>query len=199
DNPGAPVVSYVNTTAEVKAASDICCTSGNAVEIIDSMDSDIVIMTPDGHLAQNVAKQTKKKIVYWEGSCMVHVEFKADELREYRKYEPDAVIIAHPECPTDVVDEADFSGSTAGMINYVRKNKPEKVLLITECSMGSNIADEVPEVNFLGPCNLCPHMQRITLEKILWSLHTMTEKVTVDPALAGKARLAVERMISLKI
>ncbi|MBE9476157.1 MAG: quinolinate synthase NadA [Proteobacteria bacterium] len=198
DNPGAPVVSYVNTTAEVKAASDICCTSGNAVEIIDAMDSDIVIMTPDGHLAQNVAKLTKKKIIYWEGACEVHVEFKADELREYRKYEPDAVIIAHPECPTDVVDEADFSGSTAGMINYVREHKPEKVLLITECSMGANIADEVPEVNFLGPCNLCPHMQRITLEKILWSLHTMTEEVTVDPALADKARLAVERMINLK-
>jgi len=198
-NPGAPVVSYVNTTAEVKAASDICCTSSNAVQIIDSMDSDIVIMTPDGHLAQNVAKQTKKKIVYWEGACEVHIEFKADELREYRKYEPDAVIIAHPECPTDVVDEADFSGSTSGMINYVRENQPEKVLLITECSMGSNIADEVPEVNFLGPCNLCPHMQRITLEKILWSLHTGTEEVTVDPDLADKARLAVQRMIDVKI
>lgn len=196
--PGAPVVSYVNTTAEVKAASDICCTSSNAVDIVNSMDSDLVIMTPDGHLAQNVAKQTDKKIVYWEGSCMVHIEFKADELREYRKYEPDAVIIAHPECPTDVVDEADFSGSTAGMLNYVRDNKPEKVLLITECSMGSNIADEVPEVNFLGPCNLCPHMQKITLEKILWSLHTMQEEVTVDPELSAKARLAVQRMIDRK-
>ena len=197
-NPGAPVVSYVNTTAEVKAASDICCTSSNAVDIVNSMESDVVIMTPDGHLAQNVAKQTDKKIVYWEGECMVHIEFKADELREYRKYEPDAVIIAHPECPTDVVDEADFSGSTAGMLNYVRENKPEKVLLITECSMGSNIADEVPEVNFLGPCNLCPHMQKITLEKILWSLHTMSEEVTVDPALAEKARMAVQRMIDRK-
>jgi len=196
--PGAPVVSYVNTTAEVKAASDICCTSSNAVDIINSMDSDLVIMTPDGHLAQNVAKLTKKKIVYWEGACEVHIEFKADELREYRKYEPDAVIIAHPECPTDVVDEADFSGSTSGMINYVRENKPEKVLLITECSMGSNIADEVPEVNFLGPCNLCPHMQRITLEKILWSLHTGNEEVVVEEALASKARLAVQRMIDLK-
>jgi len=199
DNPGAPVVSYVNTTAEVKAASDICCTSSNAVAIVDSMDSDVVIMTPDGHLARNVAKLAKKKIVYWEGACEVHIEFKAEELREYRKYEPDAVIIAHPECPTDVVDEADFSGSTAGMIDYVRKHRPEKVLLITECSMGANIANEVPEVNFLGPCNLCPHMQRITLEKILWSLHTMTQEVTVDPALADKARLAVERMINVKI
>ena len=122
----------------------------------------------------------------------------ADELREYRKYEPDAVIIAHPECPTDVVDEADFSGSTAGMIDYVRKNKPEKVLLITECSMGSNIADEVPEVNFLGPCNLCPHMQRITLEKILWSLHTGNEEVIIEEELAAKARRAVQRMIDLK-
>jgi quinolinate synthase len=196
--PGAPVVSYVNTTAEVKAASDICCTSSNAVDIINAQEGDMVIMTPDGHLAQNVAKLTDKKIVYWEGACEVHIEFKADELREYRKYEPDAVIIAHPECPTDVVDEADFSGSTSGMINYVRENKPEKVLLITECSMGSNIADEVPEVNFLGPCNLCPHMQRITLEKILWSLHTGNEEIVIEEALAAKARLAVQRMIDLK-
>ena len=196
--PGAPVVSYVNTTAEVKAASDICCTSSNAVDIINAQTGDLVIMTPDGHLAQNDAKQTDKKIVDWEGACEVHIEFKADELREYRKYEPDAVIIAHPECPTDVVDEADFSGSTSGMINFVRENKPEKVLLITECSMGSNIADEVPEVNFLGPCNLCPHMQRITLEKILWSLHTGNEEVVVEEALAAKARLAVQRMIDLK-
>lgn len=198
-NPSAPVVSYVNTTAEVKAASDICCTSSNAVDIVNAMEGDVVIMTPDGHLAQNVAKLTDKEIIYWEGACMVHVEFKADELRAYRKYEPDAVILAHPECPTDVVDEADFTGSTSGMINYVRDHRPEKVLLITECSMGSNIADEVPEVNFLGPCNLCPHMQKITLEKILWSLHTMTEEVTVDPDLAAKARLAVERMIRMKM
>lgn len=198
DNPGAPVVSYVNTTAEVKAASDICCTSSNAADIVNSMDSDVVIMTPDGHLAQNVAKESHKKIVYWEGECMVHIEFKADELREYRKYEPDAVIIAHPECPVDVVAEADFSGSTAGMINYVKDNKPEKVLLVTECSMGANIADEVPEVHFLGPCNLCPHMQKINLENILWSLHTMSEEVFIDPQVADKARLAVQRMIDRK-
>ncbi|GLQ35609.1 quinolinate synthase A [Amylibacter marinus] len=196
--PGAKVVSYVNTTAEVKAASDICCTSSNAAKIVDAQEGDLVIMTPDGHLAQNVAKQTKKKIVYWEGACMVHIEFKADELREYRKYEPDALIIGHPECPTDVIDECDFSGSTAGMIDYVRKNKPEKVLLITECSMGSNIANEVPEVNFLGPCNLCPHMQKITLENILWSLHTGEGAVEVEEKLAAKARLAVQRMIDLK-
>lgn len=196
--PGASVVSYVNTTAEVKAASDICCTSSNAVDIVNSMEGDVVIMTPDGHLAQNVAKESHKKIVYWEGECMVHIEFKAEELREYRKYDPDVVIIAHPECPVDVVAEADFSGSTAGMIKYVKDNKPKKVLLVTECSMGSNIADEVPEVDFLGPCNLCPHMQKITLEKILWSLHTMTEEVIVDPKIAIKARLAVQRMIDRK-
>lgn len=193
--PGAPVVSYVNTTAAVKAASDICCTSANALEIVNSMDSDVVIMTPDGHLAQNVAKLTDKTIVWWEGSCMVHVEFTAQELRDYREHEPNIVIIAHPECPTDVIAEADFSGSTAGMIKYVRDNKPEKVLLVTECSMSSNVSAELPQVEFLGPCNLCPHMQRITLEKILWSLHTMTEEVTVDPAVADKARLAVQRMI----
>lgn len=196
--PGAPVVSYVNTTAEVKAASDICCTSGNAVEIVESMDSDVVIMTPDGHLAQNVAKMTDKTIVWWEGACMVHVEFTAKELRDYREHEPNITIIAHPECPTDVVAEADFSGSTAGMIKYVRDNRPEKVLLVTECSMSANVSAELPEVNFLGPCNLCPHMQRITLEKILWSLHTMTEEVTIDPAVAQKARLAVQRMIDRK-
>lgn len=196
--PGAPVVSYVNTTAAVKAASDICCTSANALEIVNSMDSDVVIMTPDGHLAQNIAKQTDKTIVWWDGACMVHVEFTAQELREYREHEPNVTIIAHPECPTDVVAEADFSGSTAGMIKYVRDNKPEKVLLVTECSMSSNVSAELPDVEFLGPCNLCPHMQRITLEKILWSLHTMTEEVTVDPAVAEKARLAVQRMIDRK-
>lgn len=197
--PGAPVVTYVNTTAEVKAASDICCTSSNALKIVEAQESDTVIMAPDGHLAQNIAKQSTKRIVWWEGACIVHERFTAQELRDYREWHPDVTIVAHPECPTEVMDEADFSGSTAGMIQYVRENKPPKVLLVTECSMSTNISQELPEVDFLGPCNLCPYMQMITLERVLWSLHTMQEEVTVDPALADKARLAVQRMIDIKV
>ena len=195
--PGAPVVSYVNTTAEVKAASDICCTSANAVQIVDAMESDTVIMTPDQYLAQNVANQSKKKIVFWEGSCIVHELYTAEDLRAYREHDPDIKIIAHPECTPDVVAEADFTGSTSGMIQWVRDHKPAKAMLVTECSMASNIADSLPEVEFAKPCNICPYMKKITLEKVLYALHTMTEEVVVAPEVADKARLAVERMIDL--
>ena len=196
--PGAPVVSYVNTTAEVKAASDVCCTSSNAAEIVRGMESDIVIMTPDQYLAQNVAKMVPEKtIVWWEGSCIVHERFTAQDLRDFREWQPDTRIIAHPECPPDVVAEADFSGSTKGIIDYVASEKPSKALLVTECSMASNIADVHPEVEFVGPCNMCPFMKKITLEKILWSLHTMGSEVVVDPVVAEKARVAVERMIEM--
>jgi quinolinate synthase len=195
--PGAPVVTYVNTTAEIKAVSDICCTSANALEVVNSLESDTVIMAPDAHLARNIAKLTDKRIVYWEGACIVHERFTAQELQEYRKYESDVVIFAHPECPVDVVAEADFSGSTKAMVDYVREKQPAKVLLVTECSMSANIASEAPGVEFLGPCNLCPYMQQITLEKILWSLHTMSEEVTVAPEIAEDARRAVQRMIDL--
>ncbi len=195
--PGAPVVSYVNTTAEVKAASDICCTSANAVQIVDAMESDTVIMTPDQYLAQNVANLSKKKVVFWEGSCIVHELYTADDLRAYREYEPDIKIIAHPECTPDVVAEADFTGSTSGIVGWIHEHKPQKAMLVTECSMASNIADELPEVEFSKPCNMCPYMKKITLEKILWSLHTMQEEVVVDLEVAAKARLAVERMIDL--
>ena len=196
--PGAPVVTYVNTTAEVKAASDICCTSSNAAQIVAAMDSDTVIMTPDKYLAQNVANQVpQKNIVWWDGSCIVHEQYTAKDLREFREWNPGTRLIAHPECPPDVVAEADFSGSTSGIIKYVTDEKPEKAMLITECSMASNIADELPEVDFVGPCNMCPYMKMITLEKILWSLHTMSEPVEVDPQVADKARLAVQRMIDL--
>ncbi len=197
--PGAPVVTYVNTTAEIKAVSDICCTSANALEVVNSLEGDTVIMAPDAHLARNIANQTDKRIVYWEGACIVHERFTAQELREFRSHTPEATIIAHPECPVDVVAEADFAGSTNDMVRYVRENKPEKVLLVTECSMSANVSAEVPEVEFLGPCNLCPYMQKITLEKILWSLHTMSEEVTIDPAIAEDARRAIQRMIDLKI
>ena len=196
--PSAPVVTYVNTTAEVKAASDICCTSSNAAQIVAAMDSDTVIMTPDKYLAQNVANQVpQKNIVWWDGSCIVHEQYTAKDLREFREWNPGTRLIAHPECPPDVVAEADFSGSTSGIIKYVTDEKPEKAMLITECSMASNIADELPEVDFVGPCNMCPYMKMITLEKILWSLHTMSEPVEVDPQVADKARLAVQRMIDL--
>lgn len=195
--PGAPVVSYVNTTAEVKAASDICCTSANALKIVEAMDSDTVIMTPDQFLAQNVAAQSTKKVVYWAGSCIVHELYTAEDLRAYREFEPDVKIIAHPECTPDVVAEADFTGSTRGIIDWVTQNKPKKAMLVTECSMAANIADGLPEVEFAKPCNMCPYMKKITLEKVLWSLHTMEPKVEVDPEIAEKARLAVQRMLDL--
>ncbi|NDW53812.1 quinolinate synthase NadA [Aliiroseovarius sp. PrR006] len=195
--PGAPVVTYVNTTADVKAASDICCTSSNAVQIVDAMDSDTVIMTPDQYLAQNVANQSKKNIVFWPGSCIVHEQYTAKDLQEFREWNPGTRLIAHPECPPDVVAEADFSGSTAGIIKYVTDEKPEKAMLITECSMASNISDALPEVDFVGPCNMCPYMKKISLEKILYVLHTMENQVEVDPAVAGGARQSVQKMIDL--
>ncbi|MEO1918286.1 MAG: quinolinate synthase NadA [Paracoccaceae bacterium] len=195
--PGAPVVSYVNTTAEVKAASDICCTSANAVQIVDAMEGDTVIMTPDQFLAQNVANESNKKIVWWAGSCIVHELYKAEDLRAYREAEPDIKIIAHPECTPEVVAEADYTGSTRGIVDWVHEHKPAKVMLVTECSMATNISDELPEVDFAKPCNMCPYMKKITLEKILWSLHIMGTEVVVEPEIAAKARHAVERMIDL--
>ncbi|MGP9791430.1 quinolinate synthase NadA [Roseinatronobacter sp. NSM] len=196
--PGAPVVTYVNTTAEVKAASDICCTSSNAVQIIRALDAQTIIMTPDKYLAQNVAAQVpEKRIVWWDGSCIVHEQYTAQDIRDFRDWNPGTRIIAHPECPPDVVAEADFSGSTAGILDYVSRERPDRAMLVTECSMASNISDAHPDVEFIGPCNMCPYMKMITLEKVLWSLHTMTTPIEVDPAVADKARLAVQRMIDL--
>ncbi|MBS8226377.1 quinolinate synthase NadA [Vannielia litorea] len=196
--PGAPVVSYVNTTAEVKAASDICCTSSNAAQIVAAQESDTIIMTPDKYLAQNVAKQVpQKRVVWWDGACIVHEQYTARDLSDFRGWNPGTRIIAHPECPPDVVAEADFSGSTSGIIDYVTREQPEKAMLVTECSMASNIADALPEVEFVGPCNMCPYMKKITLEKVLWSLHSMEGAVEVEEAVAAKARVAVQRMIDL--
>lgn len=195
--PGVPVVTYVNTSAEVKAESDICCTSSNALKVIESFGVDRVMCLPDEFLAQNIAKQTKVKVITWKGHCEVHERFTPEELRAYRRDDPNIVIIAHPECPPDVVAEADFSGSTSGMINWVKTNQPKRVVMVTECSMSDNVAVENPNVEFVRPCNLCPHMKRITLQNILESLVYMREEVTVDPAIAGRARLAVERMINL--
>jgi quinolinate synthase len=196
--PGVPVVTYVNTSAEVKAESDITCTSSNALEVVESLGRDTVIMVPDQYLAKYVASQTKVKIIAWKGSCEVHERFTGDELELIRANDPSVQIVAHPECPPDVIAASDFTGSTAHMIDYVRKNKPKRVVLVTECSMADNVQAELPDVEFTRPCNLCPHMKRITLPKILDSLVSMREEVVVDPMIAEKARRAVERMIYLK-
>ena len=196
--PGVPVIAYVNTSADVKAEVDICCTSSNAVKIVESLGVDTVIMVPDRFLAANVARQTKVKIIAWHGACEVHERFTAEELLAYRADDPTLELVAHPECPPEVVDVCDFSGSTAAMIDYVKTRKPKRVLLVTECSMADNVAAETPGVEFIRPCNLCPHMKRITLPKILDSLVYMREEVFIDPALAARARRSVERMIAVK-
>ena len=196
--PGVPVVTYVNTSADVKAETDICCTSSNVLAIVESLESDTVLCIPDEYLAMNVARQTKKTILTWKGHCEVHERFTAAELLAYKAAHPGIEIIGHPECHTDVIAVCDFAGSTAGMISYVKDKRPPKVLLVTECSMASNIQAEVEGVEFVKPCNLCPHMKRITLPKILDSLLNMTDEVLIDPEIADRARLAVERMINLK-
>ncbi len=199
--PGLPVVTYVNTTAEVKAETDICCTSANAVQVVEwaarEWGVDRVILIPDEFLARNVAAQTDVKIIAWQGRCEVHERFTAQDIADMREAWPDAQILAHPECPEDVLAAADFAGSTAAMSDYVAMRKPRRVVLITECSMASNVAIEHPETQFVGPCNLCPHMKRITLENIRDALLTGRHEVTVDPILAARARLAVQRMIDL--
>jgi quinolinate synthase len=197
--PGVPVVTYVNTSAEVKAESDICCTSGNAVQVVESLGVDRVIFLPDQYLGRWVASNTDVQIILWEGSCMVHERFTADELRVYRRLNPGIQIIAHPECPPDVLDEADFVGSTAGMIGWLQRERPRQVVMVTECSMSDNVAAESPETEFLRPCNLCPHMKRITLAGIRDSLLHMRHEVVVDPVIAARARIAVERMLEVRV
>jgi len=194
-HPGVPVVTYVNTSAEVKAASDICCTSGNAVQIVESLNVPEVIFLPDEYLANYVAQQTDAKIITWQGHCEVHERFTAQELEDYRRSYSDLKIIAHPECPPDVLHAADFVGSTAQMTHYVRSMRPSRVLMVTECSMSDNVAADMPDVEFIRPCNLCPHMKRITLANIYESLDTLQPRVEIDSAVAAHARLAVERML----
>ena len=195
-HPGVPVVTYVNTSAEVKAASDICCTSGNAVQIVESLNVPEVIFLPDEYLANYVAQQTDAKIITWQGHCEVHERFTAQELEDYRRSYSDLKIIAHPECPPDVLHAADFVGSTAQMTHYVRSMRPSRVLMVTECSMSDNVAADMPDVEFIRPCNLCPHMKRITLANIYESLDTLQPRVEIDTAVAAQARLAVERMLA---
>jgi quinolinate synthase len=194
--PGVPVVTYVNTSAAVKAESDICCTSGNAKKIVESLGVDRVIMLPDEFLAQNVAAETTVEIIAWAGHCEVHERFTAAEIRLLREQYPGIVVLAHPECPPEVVAEADFAGSTAAMSEYVETRKPARVVMVTECSMSDNVAVGHPEIEFVRPCNLCPHMKRITLSNIRRALETMTHEVTIDPTVATRARRAVERMLA---
>ncbi|MFT9399834.1 quinolinate synthase NadA [Acetobacter sp.] len=197
--PGVPVVTYVNTSAAVKAESDICCTSGNARQVIESLGVEEVIMIPDEFLAQNVARETGVKVITWKGHCEVHERFTPEEIREWRKAFPDIVVLAHPECPPEVVAEADFAGSTAGMSDFVSSGKAARVLLVTECSMSDNLAVEHPEVEFVRPCNLCPHMKRITLPAIRQTLEAMSGQVEVDAAIADRARQSIERMLAVKV
>ena len=195
--PGVPVITYVNTSAAVKAECDICCTSGNAVKVVESLGVDRVIFLPDEYLASYVATQTKVQIIKWKGHCEVHERFTGDEVRSYRKGFENLVVIAHPECPPDVLEAADFVGSTAQMITFVRDRRPAKVLMVTECSMSDNVAAEISNVEFVRPCNLCPHMKRITLSNIHRSLQTLRPRVEVDPVVAERARLSVERMLAV--
>jgi quinolinate synthase len=196
--PGVPVVAYVNTSADVKAEVDICCTSSNALQVVESLNAPTVIFLPDQYLARYVASKTSVKIIAWKGACEVHERFTGDELRAYREADPTVQIIAHPECPPDVLAEADFTGSTAHMIKWVREKHPRRLVMITECSMADNVRAELPDVEMVQPCNLCPHMKRITLSNILESLLYLREEVQVDPEIAEKARQSVERMVNLK-
>ena len=195
--PGTPVVSYVNTTAEVKAESDICCTSGNAVAVVESLETDRVIFLPDGFLGRYVASHTDVEIIIWEGRCIVHDRFSGQELEEFRQMLPNVPVIAHPECAPDVLEQADFVGSTHGIVNWVRELRPPQVMMLTECSMADNVAYELEGVEILRPCNLCPHMKKITLENIRHSLLTMTHEVVLDPEIAARARVSVERMLEV--
>ena len=192
--PGVPVVSYVNTSADVKAETDVCCTSANAVKVVESLGVKKVIFLPDDYLAKYVASKTNVKIISWKGTCVVHEQFSAKEINEIKEQNPGIVVIAHPECPPDVISSADFAGSTSGMSEYVKKNQPKKVMMVTECSMSDNVQVENPKVEFIKPCNLCPYMKKITLPKILDCLEKENNEITIPQNLIKKARLSVERM-----
>ena len=195
--PGVPVVSYVNTSAEVKAETDVCCTSANAVKVVESLGVKKVIFLPDEYLAKYVASKTKVEIISWNGTCEVHEKFTAKEINEIKEQNPGIVVIAHPECPPDVINASDFAGSTTGMNEYVKKKQPKKVMMVTECSMSDNVQVENPKVQFIKPCNLCPYMKKITLPKILDCLEKENNEIIIPDNLIEKARLSVERMTSI--
>ena len=196
--PGVPIITYVNTSAEVKAESDICCTSGNAVKVVNSFDSDTVLMIPDQYLAKYTQGHTDKKVLTWEGSCQVHEKFTPEDIIQFRQRYEGVTVLAHPECPPEVLAEADYTGSTQDMINYVEGEKPSRVVLITECSMSDNIAAAHPEMELVRPCQMCPHMKRITLPKILKALQTEEPEVLLDPVLAERSRIPIQKMLDIK-
>lgn len=196
-HPGVPVVTYVNTSAAVKAESDVCCTSANAVAVVESLAADRVILLPDEFLGRYVAARTGVEIILWPGHCEVHERFEAEEIRSFRKGFPGLSVLAHPECSPQVLAEADYVGSTAGMIRHVEEVRPRRALLVTECSMSDNVAVAHPEVELVRPCALCPHMKRITLPKILRSLERLEHEVVVEVEVAAKARTALERMLAV--
>ena len=195
--PGVPVVSYVNTSAEVKAETDVCCTSANAVKVVESLGVKKVIFLPDEYLAKYVATNTKVEIISWKGTCIVHEQFTAKEIKEIKDQNPGIVVIAHPECPPDVINASDFAGSTSGMSEYVKKNQPKKVMMVTECSMSDNVQVENPKVQFIKPCNLCPYMKKITLPKILDCLENENNEIIIPNNLIDRARLSVTKMTSI--
>ena len=196
--PGVPIVAYVNTSVAVKAESDICCTSSNAKAVVESLGASRVIMLPDEYLARNVAATTGIEIISWKGHCEVHERFTAADIREVRESHPGIIVLAHPECPPEVIAEADFSGSTAAMADYVGTRKPARVVLLTECSMSDNVAVQHPDIEFVRPCNLCPHMKRITLANIRRALETNRHVVQIDPSTAERARRSVQRMLAVR-
>ena len=195
--PSVPVVTYVNTSADVKAESDICCTSANAVKVVESLGADKVIFLPDQYMAKYVQTKTKVQIISWVGTCIVHERFSAQEVEDVRKQNPDIVVLAHPECPPEVIAASDFTGSTSGMSNYVKNNQPKKVMLVTECSMSDNVQINNPNVQFIKPCNLCPHMKTITLSKVLECLEKEINEILIPEIISKKAQKAVERMIAV--
>jgi|TARA_B110000263_G_scaffold158041_1_gene137288 quinolinate synthase len=195
--PGVPVVSYINTSADVKAETDVCCTSANAVKVVESLGAKKVIFLPDLYLAKYVASKTNVEIISWKGTCVVHEQFTAKEINEIKEQNPGIVVIAHPECPPDVINASDFAGSTSGMSEYVKKNQPKKVMMVTECSMSDNVQVENPKVEFIKPCNLCPYMKKITLPKILECLENESNEIIIPNNLMEKAKLSVERMTSI--
>jgi quinolinate synthase len=217
--PGVPVVTYVNTYADVKAESDICCTSGNAVAVVESLGAQTIIFLPDEFLAKNVAKETGKHIIFptlsktipaagetdldyqmigWKGRCEVHEKFTLEDVRNIREQFPDVLILAHPECSPEVVEASDYSGSTLAMIRYVENTHAPRYLLLTECSMGDNIAAANPEKNMLRMCSVrCPHMNQITMENTLDSLKYKRIEIQVPEEIRRRAVRAVERMIAI--
>ncbi len=196
-HPGVPVVSYVNTSAAVKAESDICCTSANALRIVESLGVPKVIFLPDRYLGHHVQQQTGIELVLWEGACEVHERFTGAQLRGLRRDHPGLQIVAHPECPPEVLAEADFVGSTQGMVDHLARSKPAQVVLITECSMSDNVAGEFPEIRFVRPCNLCPHMRQTTLAGIRDALRDLRHEVTLPAEIIAPARRALERMLAV--